>query len=121
MKRKWELTAEETAIACKRHRVNKAACVTPEGELLSGKRLNGRHAAEAVEYAIKCACAEIVCGADRMLAGRRFLETLKRDDLDVRCEEADFVIDVIEATFKHRQGEALDGTPLRGTPLKLEP
>lgn len=120
MKRKWELTEEEARIACRRHRVNRAACVTPEGALLDGARLDGRHAPEVIEYAIKCACGEIVCGADRMLAARRFLETLKRGDLDVRCGEADFVIGIIEATFKHRQGEALDGTPLRGTPLRLE-
>jgi len=28
---------------------------------------------------------------------------------------------IIEKTFKHRQGQALDGSPLRGKPLLLEP
>lgn len=37
------------------------------------------------------------------------------------AKEADYVIDTIEGTFTHRQGEKLDGTPLKGTPLLLEP
>lgn len=33
----------------------------------------------------------------------------------------DFCIDIIENTLCHQQGEALDGSPLRGKPFKLEP
>jgi len=33
----------------------------------------------------------------------------------------DFCIDIIEKTLCHQQGEAIDGTPLRGEPFLLEP
>ena len=36
-------------------------------------------------------------------------------------KDADFVIGIIQSSFRHRQGERLDGTPLRNTPLILEP
>ena len=115
------LTEEEAHIICARHPVNVGACVTPEGEMLGAEWPKGKYAAEVMQYALKCACGEIVVGADRMLGAIRFLRMLKRADLDVKCADADFVIDIIEGTFKHRQGEALDGSPLRGKPLKLEP
>ena len=56
-----------------------------------------------------------------MLACQRLLKFCQRTDLDIRTRDADFVIGIIEATFHHRQGEALDATPLRGQKLKLEP
>ncbi len=39
----------------------------------------------------------------------------------MKIKDAEFIISVIEGTFKHAQGEKLDGTPLRGTPFYLEP
>src|SRR5690606_37320413 len=33
----------------------------------------------------------------------------------------EFVIQIIERTFVHDKGEAIDGTPLRGKPFLLEP
>lgn len=38
---------------------------------------------------------------------------------DVKCKGADYIIGAIEKTFHHRQGEALDGTPMRGKPFLL--
>ena len=89
--------------------------------MTGAERLSGKYADEVLEYARGCVVGTIVCGRDRTLGCLRFLEFLKRDDLDVRTKDADFVIGLIEATFKHRQGETLDGKPLRGQPLKLEP
>ncbi|MBQ8617647.1 MAG: terminase large subunit [Clostridia bacterium] len=40
---------------------------------------------------------------------------------DVRTKDADFVIGIIELTFRHRQGETLEGKPLRGELFILEP
>ena len=51
-------------------------------------------------------------GALRMIDGGEY---------EVRTRDADFVIGIIEKTFKHRQGEDLTGRPLRGEPVKLEP
>ncbi|MEG0766191.1 MAG: terminase large subunit [Clostridia bacterium] len=63
----------------------------------------------------------IVAGEDRILACKRFLSMLDDDRFEVRTKDADFVIGIIENTFKHRQGETLDGKPLRGKPFLFEP
>ena len=83
--------------------------------------MTGKYADEVLAYVHGCIDGTIVAGEDRILACRRFIEFTERDDIEVRTKDADFVIGLIEATFKHRQGESLDGKPLRGQPLKLEP
>lgn len=60
-------------------------------------------------------------GREVFLACKRFLADLQRDDLEFRTHDADFVIGAIEGTIVHRKGQRLDGTPLLGTPLILEP
>ena len=84
-------------------------------------KLRGKYAAEVLAYANGCVDGTIVAGEDRILGCQRFLDFLERDDLDVRTDDADFVIGIIEATFHHRQGEALDASPLRGAPFHLAP
>ena len=54
-------------------------------------------------------------------ACRRFLEDLKRPELELRTKEPDAAVTIMEGIFVHRKGEALDGTPLLGKPFKLEP
>lgn len=54
-------------------------------------------------------------------AVHRYQKDLKNPDYEFRTDEADFVISIIEATFCHKQGERLDGTPLTGKPFVLEP
>ena len=49
------------------------------------------------------------------------MDDLKRDDLELHEYEPDFVCGVIEKLVVHKQGEAIDGTPLRGTPFILLP
>ena len=83
--------------------------------------LQGKYSAEVLEYVHGVVDGKIIAGEDRILACTRFLEFLERDDLDIRTHDADFVIGIIEATYCHRQGEALDGTPMRGKPFLLEP
>ena len=63
----------------------------------------------------KIACEELI------QACQRFLDDLVSKDYDFDPKDAEFVIQIIEKTFKHKKGESLDGIPLRGTPLKLEP
>ena len=110
-------TQEELAAMCRREG---GWIITPDGEQLPA-HIEGKYAREVMEYATGIACGEIVAGIDRMRGCIRFLRFLARDDLTVSTREADFVIGLIESTFKHRQGESLDGHPLRGQPLKLEP
>ena len=53
------------------------------------------------------------------LACERFERDLKNPAYDFKTKDAEFVIRLIERTLKNQQGEMLDGTPLRGKPLKL--
>lgn len=115
------LTEEEARTICRRDPMNLRAIITPEGERLAAWWPTGEYAQTVMDYAIKVACGEVIAGIDRMLGCIRFLRFLNRPDFDVRTEDADFVIHFIETTLKHRQGERLDGFPLRGTPLLLEP
>jgi len=83
--------------------------------------LTGRHAQTVMEYAQGVADGRIMANRDRVLGCRRFLDFLQRADFDVRTQDADFVIDAIETTYHHRQGQALDASPMRGRPLLLQP
>lgn len=83
--------------------------------------IKGKYAAEVIAYAEGIVSGAIVAGEDRVLGCKRFLEMLGSGLYDVRTKDADFVIGIIERTFRHRQGQALDGTPMRGKPFLLEP
>lgn len=83
--------------------------------------LKGKFAAEVLDYARGIADGRILAGEDRVLCCQRFLRMLEDPRYDVRTQDADFVIGIIQTSFRHRQGERLDGTPLRNTPLLLEP
>lgn len=56
---------------------------------------------------------------DRVLACKRFLNDLEREDLDFWQEDFDFVIDLIEGCVHHVQGEDRNGVPFKGKPLRL--
>ena len=115
------LTEEEARALCRRDPVQPNAVITPEGERLAAVWPRGKYADQVITWAIQTACGETVAGIDRILGAIRFLRMLSRPDLDVRTHDADFVIGIIEATWRHRQGEALDAVPLRGQQLRLEP
>lgn len=71
--------------------------------------------ANSIVESRKIACKEQIQGC------QRFLNDLKNPAYDFNPKDAEFVIGIIEKTFVHDQGEKLDGTPLRGLPLLLEP
>lgn len=52
---------------------------------------------------------------------QRFFADLQNPDYWLDYHDPEFVIQIIEKTFCHQQGERLDGTPLRGQPFLLEP
>ena len=83
--------------------------------------IKGKYAGEVMRYVDAVIDGRIVAGEDRVLACRRFARMATSGEYDIRTRDADFVIGVIEKTFKHRQGQKLDGTPLRGKPFLLEP
>ena len=83
--------------------------------------MNGKYANEVLEYARSIVSGKKVAGKELILGCQRFLNDLENPKWEWRAKDADFVIDIIQKTFKHHQGERLDGTPLRGTPFLLEP
>lgn len=83
------------------------------------KHITSKHFETAYRYAKEIADRKILANEDRVLACKRFLNDLKRDDLDFRQEEFDFVIDWIECTVHHIQGEDKDGRSFKGTPMLL--
>lgn len=82
---------------------------------------HGKYASDVRSYVQGVIDGRILANRDRVKACRRFAEMTEREDFEVRTRDADLVIGIIETTFRQRQGEALDGTPLRGKPLILQP
>lgn len=74
---------------------------------------------EVIEYAEKVAAGEIIKGNNKREC-LRFLNDLKRDDIELWTRDSDLVINIIEKVFVHRQGQTLNGIPLMNSPLKLE-
>lgn len=73
------------------------------------------HYAESIQSGEKIACAEL------KQAVERFFRDLENPEYEMDPKGPEFCIRIIETTICHQQGERLDGTPLRDTPLKLEP
>lgn len=62
-----------------------------------------------------------LAGKEVVLACKRYLDDLKRKDLEFRQKNADMVIGIIERTMVHKQGEDLEGKPLMNQPFLLLP
>ena len=75
----------------------------------------------AVAYARAAVAGEINVGKEIVAADQRFLDDLERKDLTLRTRDADFVCNIVERIMVHKQGQALDGTPLTNTPFRLLP
>ena len=71
--------------------------------------------AESIRDGRKIACEEL------KQAVERFFRDLENPEYEMDPKAPEFCIGIIEKTLCHQQGEKLDGTPLRGTPLLLEP
>lgn len=72
-------------------------------------------------YARGCVDGSIIANEYRIKGCQRFLNDLENHDYDFRKSDPEFVINMIENTFCHQQGEMFDGTPLRGRPFLLMP
>ena len=75
----------------------------------------------AKDYVSDVISGKIVASGDVINACKRFEEDLNRPDLVMKNEQPDQAISIMENIFVHKQGEAPDGSPLQGKPLKLEP
>jgi len=74
-----------------------------------------------LEYARSIVEGRKIAGKELVQAAQRFLDDLENPEYELRTKDPEFVIGIIERTFVHDKGEALDGTPLRGKPFLLEP
>lgn len=74
-----------------------------------------------MEYAQSITDGIKLTGEEIVQSASRFLNDLDNKSYDFRPKDAEFVIQIIEKTFVHDQGERLDGSPLRGEPFILEP
>lgn len=83
--------------------------------------IKGKYAADVEAYVDGLISGAIIAEEDRILAAVRFRNMCMDPRYEVRTRDADFVIGIIETTMVHRQGEKLDGTPLRDSPFLLEP
>ena len=76
---------------------------------------------EVLRYAEGIRDGTIIANKERQQAVERFFCDLDNPDYEVRHMGPEFCIQIIEKTLCHQQGEAIDGTPLRGTPFLLQP
>lgn len=81
--------------------------------------LYGVHGAEVAEYVDGVLDGSIPACPEIVLACNRFKKDLENPCWDFRQKEADYIINIIESTLCHAQGERIDGTPLRGEPFLL--
>lgn len=80
-----------------------------------------RYKKTAVEYARSVIDGKRKAGKAEILACKRFLNDMEREDLELHTKEPDFVIGIIEKTMVHKQGEDIEGHPLLGRPFILAP
>lgn len=71
--------------------------------------------AESIRDGRKIACVELRQAVDR------FFRDLESPAYWLDHKDPEFCIQIIEKTLVHQQGEAIDGTPMRGRPVLLEP
>lgn len=75
----------------------------------------------AKQYALDVTSGKKVAGAEIVLACQRFLDDLKREDIELRARDPNAVCSIMEGFFVHQQGEDMHGKPLLGEPFLLEP
>lgn len=80
-----------------------------------------RYKQTAIKYADEVISGQIVAGKEVIAACQRFKKDLQREDLTLHTKEPDIVLNIIENTLVHSQGEDMKGNPLLGRPFILEP
>jgi len=83
--------------------------------------VNSKNLDIVMEYARSIVEGKKIAGKELVQAAQRFLDDLENPEYELRTKDPEFVIQIIERTFVHDKGEAIDGTPLRGKPFLLEP
>lgn len=74
-----------------------------------------------INYCEDIKSGKILANREQIQGVERFLNMLEDDRYELRPSEPEIIIKLIEKTIKHRQGEQLDGTPMRDRPFLLQP
>lgn len=85
------------------------------------KQVKVKHWKTALAYAEGIRDGTIVANIERKQCVERFFRDLENPDYEIKPNGPEFCIGIIEKTLCHQQGEALDGTPMRGKPFLLQP
>jgi len=85
------------------------------------KQVDGKNWPEVIAYAEGIRDGTIVANLERKQAVERFFRDLNNPAYELKPKGPEFCIQIIESTLCHQQGEALDGTPMRGRPFLLQP
>ena len=75
----------------------------------------------ATEYAEDVASGKRIEGAEVVMACKRYLADLERDDIELRPRDPNAACAIMEGFFVNAQGEDMNGMPLLGTPFMLQP
>ena len=81
----------------------------------------GKNWPEVLKYAEGIRDGTIIANIERKQAVERFFSDLENPNYWMDYKDPEFCIQIIEKTLCHQQGEALDGTPMRGKPFLLQP
>ena len=76
---------------------------------------------QAEKYADDVISGNIIAGKEIIDACKRFKNDLEREDLELRTHDPDLVINIMQTTLVHAQGEDINGQPLLGKPFVLQP
>lgn len=74
-----------------------------------------------INYCENIKSGKILANREQIQGVERFLNMFDDDRYELRPSEPEIIIKLIEKTIKHRQGEQLDGTPMRDRPFLLQP
>lgn len=77
------------------------------------------HFKTALEFANDLITGKKIANVEQVQACQRFLDDLKRDDLDFKSNQFDFAIDLIQGTIFPEKGETITGESARLNPIKL--
>lgn len=75
----------------------------------------------ATDYAKDITAGGQIAGREIVLACKRYLDDLERDDIELRPRDPNIVCSIMEGFFVHQQGEDMHGRPLLGQPFILQP
>lgn len=74
-----------------------------------------------LDYALSITEGRKIACREKRQECERFFRDLDNPDYEFDCKDPEFVIRFIETCVSHKEGESVNGEPLLGKPLLLEP